>query len=69
MVEAAGFELGISQDDDIRTFEDHEILMECSGAGDGGEVFLIRVDQDAHELFFHASISEMQLYSIRKCYD
>jgi hypothetical protein len=61
------YETGISPNDDVRAFEDNEILLKWAGIG-CKEVFLIRIDQESQELYLHAQSSEIQLYRIHKSY-
>ncbi len=67
------YQTGISPNDDVRTFKDNESLLMPTGIGCGAkpliEKFLIRVDQDRQELYFHALISEIPLYRIHKSYN
>lgn len=62
------YEPDVSPNDDVRTFEDHDILLRWTGIG-CKETFLIRVDQEGHELYLHAQVSEVQRYHIHKSYN
>ncbi|KQC13988.1 MAG: hypothetical protein APR63_06590 [Desulfuromonas sp. SDB] len=62
------YEPGISPDDDVRLFKDHAILVKCYGIGID-DYFLIRVDQENQELYFHSWFSELHLYRVHKKYD
>lgn len=56
----------VSPDDDIRSFEDNDILLKIDiGCG---VPFLIRVAPDSKELYWHSEFSEVQLYRIHKSY-
>ena len=61
------YEPDISPDDDVRLFENHAILVKCYGIGID-DYFLIRVDQENQELYFHSWFSELHLYRIHKKY-
>jgi hypothetical protein len=61
------YEPAVSPHEDVRTFEDHDILLRWTNIG-CKETFLIRVDQEAQELYLHAQVSEIQSYRIHKSY-
>lgn len=60
------YETDVSPDNDIRTFENDDILLKVRVSC--GKIFLIRVNQNGKELYWHSVVSEIQFYSIRKSY-
>ncbi len=61
------YEPNVFPSDDVRTFEDQDILLRWAGLG-CEETFLVRVDQESQELYLHAQVSEIQQYRIHKSY-
>ncbi len=61
------YELSILSEDRIENLEDNTTFAQLSFSG-SDEVFLVRVDRDSEQLYFHAQVSEFQLYEISKDY-
>lgn len=59
------YEINIHSDDRIENLEDNTTFAHLSFSG-SDEVFLVRVDRDLEELYFHAQVSEIQQYEISK---
>lgn len=57
--------VNLKPEDRIEDLEDDDILLTCRFNKDS-ESFFIRYDQEKNELYFHATISEFQVYQIRK---
>jgi hypothetical protein len=58
----------ILTDNYLQNVEDHTTLTRVS-FNDQGEIFLIRIDKITREFYFHAFISELQLYEISKSFE
>ncbi len=59
------YEIRISSDEQIENIEDNTTLAVLSFSG-RDEAFLVRVDRDSDQLYFHAQIGEIQMYEISK---
>ncbi len=57
--------MNILSDDPIENLEDNTTIAQLSFSG-SDEAFLVRVDQPAEQLYFHAQVSEVQQYEISK---
>ena len=61
------YEMENLSDERFEKIEDKSTIALLSFSG-SDEVFLIRVDQDSEQLYFHAQIGEFQMYEIRRGY-
>lgn len=59
------YKLRVSPDGQLDNLDDHTTFAELSFSGKD-EVFLVRIDQDLDQLYFHAKIGEIQMYEISK---